>query len=156
MKKKVKSNNKLISNKRATFDYFIEDTLTVGIQLTGAETKSLRFGHGDLKGSYITVKDNELWLINASIHGTNGIPINDSDKTRARKILAKRKEISKLIEKKTEGRTIVPIEIYTNSRYIKIKIGIGKGKKNYDKRQVLKQKDQNRSINQILKSSSYK
>ncbi len=156
MKKKKNSSSKLITNKRATFDYFIEDTLTVGVQLTGAETKSLRFGHGDLKGSYITVKDNELWLINASIHGTSGIPISDTEKTRARKILAKRKEIDKLIEKKTEGRTIIPIEIYTNGRYIKIKIGIGKGKKNYDKRQVLKQKYQNRSINQTLKNTFYK
>ncbi len=151
MAKKKKQSNNSILNKRASFDYFIEETLIVGIELTGSEVKNLRLGHGELKGSYITVKNTELWLINASIHGTNGIPITDEDKTRARKILAKRKEINRLIEKKTQGRTIIPLEIYTKGRFIKIKIGLGKGKKNYDKRQLIKQMDQMKSINMELK-----
>ncbi len=154
MKKKNENRHQLV-NRRATFDYSIEETLTVGIELTGAEVKSLRLGHGDLKGSYITVKDGELFLINASIYGTNGIIITDQDKTRTRKILAKRKEINQLIEKKTQGRTIIPLEIYTNGRFIKVKIGLGKGKKNYDKRQTLKKKDQDKSIKQALKKSTY-
>ncbi len=145
--KKKNTNRHLILNRRATFDYTIEETLTVGIELTGAEVKSLRMGHGDLNGSYVTVKDGELFLINASVHGTNGIVINDQDKTRSRKILAKRKEINHLIEKKTQGRTIIPLEIYSGGRFIKVKIGLGKGKKNYDKRQVIKKRDIERSIN---------
>ena len=151
MARKKKQSNNSILNKRASFDYFIEETLIVGIELTGPEVKNLRLGHGELKGSYITVKNTELWLINASIHGTNGIPISDEDKTRARKILAKRKEINHLIEKKVQGRTIIPLEIYTKGRFIKIKIGLGRGKKNYDKRQLIKQIDQMKSINMELK-----
>ena len=145
--KKKKNNNHLIVNRRATFDYVIEETLTVGIELSGAEAKSLRLGHGDLRGSYVTIKGGELYLINASIHGTNGIVITDQDKTRSRKILARKREINHLIEKKTQGRTIIPLEIYTRGRYIKVKIGLGKGKKNYDKRQAIKKRDIDRSIN---------
>ena len=145
--KKKKNNNHLIVNRRATFDYVIEETLTVGIELSGAEAKSLRLGHGDLRGSYVTIKGGELYLINASIHGTNGIVISDQDKTRSRKILARKREINHLIEKKTQGRTIIPLEIYTRGRYIKVKIGLGKGKKNYDKRQAIKKRDIDRSIN---------
>lgn len=148
MKKKHEKKHSIL-NRRATFDYSIEEVLIVGIELSGAEVKSLRMGHGDLNGSYITVKDNELFLINASIHGTNGIIINEQDKTRTRKILAKRKEINHLIEKKTQGRTIIPLEIYTNGRFIKVKIGLGKGKKNYDKRQVIKKRDIERSISNL-------
>lgn len=151
-KKKKKNSSHLISNRRATHDYTIGDQLVVGIELTGAETKSLRLGHGDLKGSYVTLKNNELWLINATIHGTNGIIITDDNKTRARKILAKRKEIDRLIESKQQGRTIVPLEIQTKSRFIKVKIALGKGKKNYDKRQTIKKRDELRSAQQEVKS----
>ncbi len=152
MPKKHKKNPlHLISNRRASHDYEISDQLIVGIELTGSETKSLRLGHGDLNGSYVTLKNNELWLINATIHGTNGIIIEDTDKTRARKILARRKEIDRLIDSKQQGRTIIPLEIQTKSRFIKVKIALGKGKKNYDKRQTIKKRDQLRSVNQELK-----
>lgn len=142
-----------ISNRRARADYTLEDSLVVGLQLTGAETKSLRLGHGQLRGAYVTVKGDELILINATINGTNGIPIVEGEQTRARKILAKRREINALIAAKQQGLTIVPLEIITKGRYIKLRIAAGRGKKQYDKRQTLKARDQGRDINRALKSA---
>jgi SsrA-binding protein len=101
---------KKIQNRRARHDYELGDSLVVGLELTGAETKSLRMGHGHLRGAYVTVKGDELFLINATIAGTNGIPIEESDQTRARKVLAKRREIDALVAARQQGRTIVPLE----------------------------------------------
>ena len=152
MKKKHPSHQtKQIVNRRARHDYELGDSLVVGIALTGAETKSLRLGHGQLRGAYVMAKDNELWLVNAAINGTNGIPITDTDQTRNRRLLAKRREIDALVEAKQQGRTIVPLEMLTGGRYIKLRIAIGRGKKNYDKRQTLKKRDEQRSIQQALK-----
>lgn len=142
---------KTISNRRARHDYELGDSLVVGIELTGAETKALRMGHGQLRGAYVTVKSDELFLINATVSSTAGIPINESDQTRARKLLAKRREINALIEAKQQGRTIVPLEILTQGRFIKVRISAGRGKKRYDKRQTLKQRDENRTIARELK-----
>jgi len=122
----------------------------VGIVLNGRESKSLRMGHGQLQGAYVTVKDDELFLINASIHGTKGIPIEDAEVTRTRKLLAKRKEIDQIITAKKQGRTIVPLDILTRGRYIKLRIALGKGKKNYDKRQALKKRDDSRNTSRML------
>jgi SsrA-binding protein len=146
MAKNTKAQTKRISNRRARFDYELDDSLTVGLELSGAEVKNLRMGHGHLKGAYVTVKDDQLFLINATIAGSGGIPIEESDQTRPRRLLAKRKEIDALIEAKKQGRTIVPLEILTGSRYIKLKIAVGKGRKRYDKRQKLKERDANRRI----------
>jgi SsrA-binding protein len=152
MAKKSKQ-TKTISNRRARFDYELGDSLVAGLQLSGAEAKSLRLGHGQLRGAYVTVKDGELFLINATINGTSGIPIDESDQTRARKLLAKRREIAALIEAKQQGRTIVPLEILTGGRYIKLRIAIGKGKKRYDKRQTIKQREASRRINTALRNA---
>ncbi len=141
-----------IQNRRARADYALDDSLVVGLQLTGAETKSLRLGHGQLRGAYVTVKDDGLLLINATINGTNGIPISESDQTRARIILAKRKEINVLIAAKQQGLTIVPLEILTKGRFIKLRIAAGRGKKQYDKRQTLKARAESRDINRALKT----
>jgi SsrA-binding protein len=122
----------------------------VGIELTGAETKSLRMGHGHLKGAYVTIKGNELFLINATIAGTSGIRIEENEQTRARRLLAKRKEIDNLIAAKQQGRTIVPLELLTGTRYIKLRISVGKGRKLYDKRQTLKERDTKRQIDRTL------
>lgn len=149
--KKKSTQPKRITNRRASFDYELGDSLLVGLELTGAEAKSLRMGHGQLRGAYVTVKDNQLWLLNAAIHGTNGIPIDEAGQTRTRRLLAKRREINALIEGKQQGRTIVPLELLTQGRYIKLRIAIGKGKKNYDKRQAMKQRDESRNIQAVLK-----
>lgn len=153
MKKKKQASAKLITNRRARHDYELGDSLVAGISLTGAETKALRMGHGQLRGAYVSAKDGELWLINATINGTRGIRIEESAQTRTRKLLAKKGEIDRLIEAKQQGRTIVPLEILTQGRYIKVRIAIGKGKKNYDKRQTLKARDESRRMQNAIKSS---
>jgi SsrA-binding protein len=151
MAKKKANAPKSIQNKRARFDYELGDSLVVGLELTGAEVKSLRLGHGSLRGAYVTVKDDELYLLNGAINGTNGIPIAEQDQTRTRRLLAKRREIDALIEAKRQGRTIVPLELLTGKRFIKLRIAIGKGKKRYDKRQTLKARDESRQISRALK-----
>lgn len=147
-KKKSKSQSKSISNRRARHDYELGDGLIVGIELTGRETKSLRLGHGQLRGAYVTVKGGELWLTNATISPSAGIDISESEQTRSRKLLAKRREIDTLIAAKQQGKTIIPLEILTGGRYIKLRIAAGRGKKQYDKRQTLKKRDSDRAIRQ--------
>jgi len=149
--KKKQATTKQIVNRRARHDYELGDSLVVGIALSGAETKALRLGHGQLRGAYVTTKDGELWLINATISPTSGIPISESDQTRTRKLLAKHREINALLEAKQQGRTIVPLEMLTGGRYIKLRIAVGKGKKQYDKRETLKKRDETRRIASVLK-----
>lgn len=151
MVKKKKASPGTISNRRARHDYELDDSLLVGISLSGKEAKSLRKAHGNLRGAYVTVKNDELWLINATITGDNSMPIEESDQTRARKLLAKRKEIDKLITVKQQGKAIVPLELLTKGRYIKLRISTGRGKKTYDKRETIKQRDTNRSVAAELK-----
>lgn len=152
MAKKAKLTGK-ITNRRARFDYELGDSLIVGIALTGAETKALRMGHGQLRGAYVTDKDGELWLINAQITGDSGVKIDESAKTRNRKLLAKRSEIEKLLASKGQGMTIVPLEVLNRGHYIKLKIALGRGKKRYDKRETLKRRQQERDIRREVKLS---
>ena len=151
MAKKKSTQVKAIRNRQASHDYALDDSLLVGIILNGAETKALRHGRGQLRGAYVNVLNNELWLINATISGLPGIPIEESVQTRSRKLLANRKEISKLVALKHQGQTIVPIEILTRGRFIKVRIAAGRGKKNYDKRATLKARDQTREANSAIK-----
>src|SRR3990167_5777916 len=152
MAKKRRATGNIV-NRRARFDYQLGDSLIVGMQLTGAETKSLRMGHGQLRGAYVTDKEGELWLINAQITGSSGVPIDESTQTRSRKLLAKRTEIEKLLTAKQQGMTIVPLEILNRGRYIKLKIALGRGKKRYDKRETLKRRQQERDIRRDTKLS---
>ncbi|HZP55195.1 MAG TPA: SsrA-binding protein SmpB [Candidatus Saccharimonadales bacterium] len=141
-----------ITNRRARYDYELADSLVVGLQLTGAEVKALRLGHGTLRGAYVTVKDNELWLINTQITSARGIQISDNDQTRSRKLLAKRREIDSLIKAKQEGVTIVPLELLTGGRFIKLRIAIGKGRKRFDKRETIRKRQQEREIARAKKT----
>lgn len=150
MAKKKPNQTKRISNRRARFDYELGDGLVVGISLTGAETKSLRRGHGHIRGAYVTIKDGELWLINATITGDAGIKIPEDQQTRSRKLLAKKREIADLIAAKQQGKTIVPLEVLTTGRYIKLRISAGRGKKHYDKRHALKKRDEDRAIKRTV------
>ncbi len=152
MKKKSQNQPKAISNRRARHDYALDDSLVVGIELNGREVKALRTGHGHLQGAYVTIKDGELWLINATIAGFNGVPISETEQTRSRKLLAKRREIEQLIRAKEQGRTIVPLEILTGGRYIKVRIAAGRGKKSYDKRETIKRRDQTRHVERELRA----
>jgi SsrA-binding protein len=150
--KRKKPATKQITNRRARHDYELGDSLVVGVVLSGAETKALRMGHGQLRGSYVTLKDGELWLLNATIVGTSGVLISETDQTRSRKLLATAREIKHLQEAKQQGRTIVPLEMLTGGRFIKLRIAVGKGKKRYDKRQTLKKRDEGRAMQAALKT----
>jgi SsrA-binding protein len=151
MAKKKPNQPKSISNRRARHDYALDDSIVVGMELTGGETKALRLGHGHLKGAYVTIKDQELWLLNATITSTGNIHLNEQEQVRTRKLLAKRKEIDELITAKQQGMTIVPLEILTKGRYIKLRIAAGRGKKKYDKRQLLKARDEARTMQRSLR-----
>lgn len=148
MKKKVQP-PKTIQNRRARFDYQLGDEFVVGLSLTGAETKALRRGMGQLKGAYVTVNNGELFLFNATITGDGQVPIAEDQRTRSRKLLAKRKEIDKLIGAKQQGNTVLPLEILNRGRYIKLRIAVGRGKKKYDKRESIKQRDQERAVRAV-------
>ncbi|HEX5797365.1 MAG TPA: SsrA-binding protein SmpB [Candidatus Saccharimonadales bacterium] len=151
MAKKSKKPAKIISNRRARYDYELGDSLIAGISLTGRETKSLRLGHGHLKDAYVTIKDSELWLINATITSSSGYTIAPEEQTRPRKLLVKKRELDAFLKAKDQGKTIVPLEILNKGRYIKLRISTGKGKKRYDKRQAIKKRDQERQIKRDLK-----
>lgn len=141
---KKKPTEKRIVNRRARFDYELGDTYIVGMQLSGVETKALRMGHGQLTGAYVTIKDSELWLLNAQVNSAKGLPIEPDSETRSRKLLAKKTEIEKLAQAKQAGNTLVPLEILTGGRYIKLKLAVGRGKRRYDKREAIKRRQQER------------
>lgn len=150
MKKKTVTTPAIV-NRRARYDYELGDELVVGLSLTGKEVRAARLGHVQLKGSYVTVRDNELWLNNASFSVVN----NQKGETNARtvdtgvrKLLAKKREIDQLQEAKKQGMTIVPLKLLTGGRFIKLVISVGKGKKRYDKRQTIKRRDQEREQKQ--------
>lgn len=150
-----KSNTQVarITNRRARFDYELGDDLVAGIILTGKETKALRQGHAHLRGAFVTTKDGELFLNNATIANGKTFTIPDTEQTRPRKLLVNKKQLANLIEMKNQGKSIMPLEFLTNSRYIKLKIAVGKGKKRYDKRQTIKQRDQMRDARNNLFSA---
>ena len=152
---KVKSKSNAIINRRAKFDYTLGDELVVGIVLKGIEVRAARDGHIQLKGSYVNIKDGELWLNNASFSlklnekGSPGARTIDSS---PRKLLANRSQINKLYESKKIGMSIVPLKLLTNGKYIKLVIAVGRGKKRYDKRETMKRRDQEREINRTIKN----
>lgn len=149
MKKKARATGKIV-NRRARFDYELGDDIIAGIVLNGKETKALRQGNGNLRGAFVTVKDHELYLTNATITGGKTFTIPESEQTQSRKLLASIKQIHALLDAKQQGRTIVPLEFITNGRYIKLKIAIGKGKKRYDKRESIKKRDQLRDAQSVV------
>jgi SsrA-binding protein len=140
-----------ITNRRARYDYELGDSLVVGLELLGAEAKALRMGHGQLRGAYVTEKNNELWLINAMITSSKGVPIGEQVQTRSRKLLAKRKEIENLMMARQSGNAIVPLELLTNGRYIKLRIAVGRGRKRYDKRETIRRRQQEREASRLAR-----
>jgi SsrA-binding protein len=143
----------VITNKRAYFDYEILETIEAGIVLSGQEVKSVKLGQVSLKGSYVTVKDGEVWLINAHISPYKMAgPLPDYDPVHPRKLLLHKKQIDSLIGKsKIKGLTLLPLKVYTKKGKIKILIGLGKGKKKYDKRAVIREREEKRKIQKVLK-----
>ena len=131
-----------IKNRKAYFNYFIKDKLESGIVLTGTEIKSIRKGSANIKDSYIRVKNSEAYIINMYIAKYEEGAVFNHDEYRERKLLLHKKEIKYLQEEcKIEGLTLIPLEIYLKGNKAKVLIGICKGKKLYDKRETIKQKD---------------
>ena len=151
-KKLKKSAPSAVVNRRASYDYALDERVKAGLVLTGAETKAIRLGRAIIKGSYIQVINNELWLVGAQIHGTHNIRFEESQITRSRKLLVTGKEKEELIKAKQQGLQIIPTALLTKTRYIKLEIATGKGKKNYDKRQSIKKRDMDREARRSLKN----
>ena len=143
-----------INNRKAKFDYNIEETIEAGIVLTGTEIKSIRKGNCNLKDSYVVIKKNEAYIINMHISHYEEGNIFNHEETRTRKLLLHKKEILKLNDKiRIEGYTIIPLKLYFNKNKAKLLIGIAKGKKTYDKRETIKERDINRNIQKQLKGN---
>ena len=141
-----------IKNRKATFDYEIEEKIEVGIALTGTEIKSIREGKANLKDSYAIIKNGEVFLLNMHISPYTEGNIFNHEETRTRKLLLHKKEILKLENKvRLEGYTLVPLQLYFKGSHAKILLGVGKGKKTYDKRESIKKKDQLREIQKKYK-----
>ena len=143
-----------INNRKAKFDYHIFDTYEAGIVLKGTEIKSIRLGNCNLKDSYVVIKNKEAYIINMHIGQYEQGNIFNHEETRTRKLLLHKKEILKLNDKiRIEGYTIIPTKLYFTKNKAKIQIALAKGKKNYDKRQAIKERDINRNIKKELKGN---
>jgi SsrA-binding protein len=141
----------LASNRKAYHDYFIEDTFEAGIVLTGTEIKSVRAGQVNLRDSYATIKDGELWLMNTHIAAYRGGSYFNHDPRRDRKLLMHRREINRLAGKVQEkGLTLIPLRIYLKNNLAKVEIGLARGKKQYDKRATLREKDSRREVERAI------
>lgn len=144
----------LATNKRASFDYALTDKYEAGLVLTGQEVKSIKTGHISLKGSFVTTKNNEFYLTNATIplyKFAGELP--NYDPTQPRKLLLKKSEINTLLGKsRSAGLTLVPIRVYTRKRLIKLEFGVGRGKKKFDKREDIKRKESNRRLKRALRN----
>ncbi|HPN55200.1 MAG TPA: SsrA-binding protein SmpB [Candidatus Moranbacteria bacterium] len=145
----------LAINKRASFDYELQDKYEAGLVLTGAEVKSIKTGHISLKGSFVTMHGEELYLTNANIppypFAKNSAAY---DPTRSRKLLVRKSEIRHLIGKlQVKGLTLVPLRVYTKKRLIKLEFALAKGKKAHDKRQDIAKKESKRKIERALKNA---
>ncbi len=136
-----------VKNRKAYFNYFIEKEYEAGIVLKGTEIKSIRKGSVDLKDSYVRIKNNEAFIINMYIAKYNEGNIFNHDETRERKLLLHKKEIYKLKEGvEREGYSIIPLKLYIKNKHAKILIGLAKGKKLYDKKQAIKERDIEREM----------
>tara|TARA_B100000029_G_C17356279_1_gene880846 strand:- start:318 stop:764 length:447 start_codon:yes stop_codon:yes gene_type:complete len=144
----------IATNKRASYDYDITLKLCAGLILTGPEVKSLRNNSSSIKESYVDDNGNELWLCNCFIKKYESSNDKDNNPTRKRKLLLNKKELNKILGSvKKDGFSIVPISIYFNdSGLVKLDIGLGKGKKKYDKRDSQKLKDWNKNKQRLLKN----
>jgi SsrA-binding protein len=143
----------LALNKKAKFDYDLQDIYEGGLVLTGAEVKSIKAGHVQLKGAFLDVKKGELWLKNMHVskYGPAGTQ-EDYVADRDRKVLVHKRELKRLIgKKKAEGLTLVPIRLYIKFRKVKLEFAVGRGKKKYEKRETIKKRDVDRQIRQRMK-----
>ena len=139
-------------NRKAYHDYTIEDTLEAGLVLVGSEIKSIRAGRVSLREAYVTIRDGEAWMIGGHIAGYQEAGRQDHEPTRDRKLLLHRREIlrwSQYVDQR--GYTIVPLKLYLKDNRAKVEIGLARGKRQYDKRQTLRERETQRTIDRVIK-----
>jgi SsrA-binding protein len=139
-------------NRQAYHDYFVDETFEAGIVLTGTEIKSIRAGKVNLRGSYARVKDGEVWLEGAHIAEYEQGTYMNHEPTRPRKLLLHRREIGRLVGRvQAKGETLIPLKLYFSGNRAKVEIGLARGKKLYDKREAIKERDTKRELARITK-----
>ena len=154
--RKSLSGKTMADNRNAFHEYFIEQRFTAGIVLSGTEVKSIRAGKCQLRGSYARIEDGEAWLYDAHIshYSQSGVVFNH-DPTRKRKLLLKRREIHEIYQLITRrGYTFVPLRIFFDNQYVKVEVGVAKGKKQHDKRDAIAERDVKRDIDRQMKLSN--
>jgi SsrA-binding protein len=151
MKNDKSEEKNIITNRRARHEYFVLETVEAGIALKGTEVKSVRSGKVNFQDAFASVENGELWLLHLHISPFDKGNINNHDPVRKRKLLVSKREIKKFAEKiHIKGHTLIPLRLYMKGRYVKVEIGVCKGKKFYDKRETLKKRDIDRDIQRNL------
>ncbi|MEW6114918.1 MAG: SsrA-binding protein SmpB [Thermodesulfobacteriota bacterium] len=147
------SNIKVIcKNRKARFNFEIEDTLEAGIALVGSEVKSLRQGKANLSDSYAKIRGDELFLVDAHISAYDQAGSQNHDPLRERKLLLHKREIRKLVGKVAErGFSLIPLKLYFKNAKVKVELALAKGKRAFDKREAIKKKDQRRELERLIK-----
>lgn len=152
MAKKTDENPTIAQNKKAYHDYFVDETYEAGISLFGTEVKSVREGKVNLKDSYVSVKSGEAILLGMHISPYEKGNIFNKDPLRSRKLLLHKKEINKLIGlSQQDGYTLIPLKVYFKGSYVKVLVGVCRGKKNYDKRSTIAERESKRRIERAMK-----
>ncbi len=155
VKKDDSTGKTLASNRKAYHDFIIEETFEAGIALTGTEIKAVRAGRANLKDGYAAIRDGEVWLLNVHISPWEGGNRENHDPLRARRLLLHRREINRMAQRIAEkGWTLVPLRIYLKNNRAKIELGLARGKKQYDKRDAIAQRDSDRELRREVKEWS--
>ncbi|QJU04967.1 SsrA-binding protein SmpB [Candidatus Saccharibacteria bacterium oral taxon 488] len=151
--KTKKPSTHAVVNRRARFDYELGEEVVAGLVLAGMEVRAAREGHVQLKGAFVSMRNGELWLNNASFSlrlNVRGQANTRSVDTSARKLLVSKRQLARFTEAKKQGMTIVPTKLLTSGKFIKVVIALAKGKKTYDKRETIKRRDQDRETRRQL------
>ena len=147
--------DRLVSNNRKAYhDYFIDESVEAGLVLVGSEIKSIRAGKVNLRDSYVTIRNGEAWLIGSHIAGYAQASYQDHEPGRDRKLLLHRREIMRLRQRVDQkGYTIIPLKMYLRDGRAKVEIGLARGKRQYDKREAIAQRDADRAIERAIKDA---
>lgn len=142
----------ICQNKKAKYEYFIDDVLEAGIALLGTEVKSLREGRANLKDSYAKVKNGEVFLYNSHISPYPNASLNNHEPERIRKLLLHKREIKRLIGKtKEKGYSLIPLRLYFKKNKVKVELALARGKKKYDKRETLRKREEARALRRVMR-----
>jgi SsrA-binding protein len=139
-------------NRKAYFEYTIDDLFEAGLVLTGTEVKSLRLGKANIQDAYARFRDGEIFLLNANISPYPHAALENHEPTRPRKVLLHRRELKRLQGKLTErGYTLIPLKLYFKDEHVKVELGLAKGKKKFDKRESIRQREEQRELERARK-----